>query len=501
MTINVPPDPEPWQSRKDRFWVVLAGLGLGLLALELAGLHEYLQGNLLHLTFYLLIASALTALIVWVVWRRRTSTPKTLGVILVFALLFRLLLIPLSELPLSSDMYRYVWDGRVQGAGISPYLYVPEDPALAGLRDDKIYPNINRRDYAHTIYPPFAQVFFWAVSSVTQSISGFKLAMALCDFATIGFLVACLHRLQQPLERVVVYAWHPLPIWEFCASGHLDALMILCVVIAIWLRLRNQPGLTGVALACATLVKFFPLVLVPAFYQKSRESGTGVPPVAVGDRKDGRDTRPTSSNLFRSWDLRFPLAFLGTIILFYLPYTLTAGSKVLGFLPEYAKEEGLRNGDGYYLFTLLGIVTDLFNFDVELSPRLYNIGLAVLFSFLFIRAFVSVHLSGKSNRSNPIWLREAFLLALTCAALVSSKYAWYYAWIIPFLCFIDSIPALYLSLAAFYLYRMAVQNTSDDYARFRSAYFIPFFLLWLVYAICQIWQNRRGRTLHAEIES
>src|SRR5262249_4271410 len=260
------------------------------------------------------------------------------------------------------------------------------------------------------------------------------------------FLIACLNHLQQPLERVVVYAWHPLPVWEFSASGHLDAVMILCVVLAIWLRLRNRPGLTGVALACATLVKFFPLVLVPAFYQTQ-----------PGER--------ASFKVIRSCDLRFSLAFLGTVFLFYLPYTLTAGNKVLGFLPEYAKEEGLRNGDGYYLFTLLGIVTDSFNLDVELSPRIYNIGLAVLFSFLFIRAFVSVHLSDKSDKGIPIWLREAFLLALTCAALVSSKYAWYYAWVIPFLCFLESVPALYLSLAAFYLYRMVVQNTFEDYAR------------------------------------
>ena len=160
MTIDLPTDPEPSRSRTDRFWVVLLGLGLGLLALELAGLHEYLQGNLLHLIFYLLVASAVTALIVWVVWRRRGSTREALVVILVFAVLFRLLLIPLSELRLSSDMYRYVWDGRVQGAGISPYLYVPEDPALASLRDDKVYPHINRRDYAHPIYPHFAQTLF-----------------------------------------------------------------------------------------------------------------------------------------------------------------------------------------------------------------------------------------------------------------------------------------------------------------------------------------------------
>ena len=36
---------------------------------------------------------------------------------------------------LSDDIYRYIWDGRVQGAGVNPYLYIPNDPALAGLRD------------------------------------------------------------------------------------------------------------------------------------------------------------------------------------------------------------------------------------------------------------------------------------------------------------------------------------------------------------------------------
>ena len=37
--------------------------------------------------------------------------------------------------PHSSDVYRYVWDGRVQAHGINPYRYIPADPALARLRD------------------------------------------------------------------------------------------------------------------------------------------------------------------------------------------------------------------------------------------------------------------------------------------------------------------------------------------------------------------------------
>ncbi len=35
----------------------------------------------------------------------------------------------------SDDLHRYLWDGRVQRAGINPYLHPPDAPELAGLRD------------------------------------------------------------------------------------------------------------------------------------------------------------------------------------------------------------------------------------------------------------------------------------------------------------------------------------------------------------------------------
>ena len=61
---------------------------------------------------------------------------------------------------LSSDIYRYVWDGRVQRAGINPYRYLPDAPQLAFLRDPAVFPNINRAEYAPTIYPPTAEALF-----------------------------------------------------------------------------------------------------------------------------------------------------------------------------------------------------------------------------------------------------------------------------------------------------------------------------------------------------
>jgi alpha-1,6-mannosyltransferase len=107
---------------------------------------------------------------------------------------------------LSTDIYRYIWDGRVQGSGVNPYLYLQVDPHLTGLRDNAIYPHINRKEYAHTIYPPVAQMFFYGVNRVTQSVAGFKSFLVLIDLVTIGLTAAALRAVDQPAERVIVYA-------------------------------------------------------------------------------------------------------------------------------------------------------------------------------------------------------------------------------------------------------------------------------------------------------
>src|SRR5262249_29174270 len=53
------------------------------------------------------------------VWRDCASGALVLGVVLGFALVFRILQV-WTPVYLSSDVYRYLWDGRVQLAGVSP---------------------------------------------------------------------------------------------------------------------------------------------------------------------------------------------------------------------------------------------------------------------------------------------------------------------------------------------------------------------------------------------
>ena len=63
-------------------------------------------------------------------------------IILFFAILYRLLLVPTQPV-LSTDIYRYIWDGRVQAHGINPYQYSPDDKALSNLQDEAIYSHMN----------------------------------------------------------------------------------------------------------------------------------------------------------------------------------------------------------------------------------------------------------------------------------------------------------------------------------------------------------------------
>jgi alpha-1,6-mannosyltransferase len=188
---------------------------------------------------------------------------------------------------LSSDIYRYVWDGRVQSAGINPYRYLPTDEALAFLRDGTIFPHINRAATAVTIYPPVAQFFFLIVTRIGETVTMMRLALLGCEAVTVTLIILLLRRMNRPVTRVIAYLWHPLPLWEIANSGHVDALMVALMLLGLWI------ALTGHALRGTVLVAFS--VLVKPY------------------------TAPVLAGIWRPWDLKMPLVVIAAVALCYLP--------------------------------------------------------------------------------------------------------------------------------------------------------------------------------------
>src|SRR5947207_6924891 len=217
-----------------------------------------------------LIQGAVWAVAAALVLRGRDQRPA-LALILGTAVLLRLTALA-APVFLSDDINRYIWDGRVQAAGINPYRYIPTDPELEPLRDRLIFPNINRNNYAPTIYPPVAQMLFLAANRFGETALAVKLVFVTIEAVGIGALIFILRAAGRPPEHILLYAWHPLPVWEIAGSGHVDAAVVTFTALALAAGISGRRVWSAVALAAATMVKFLPLVLAPALWRPAKSN-------------------------------------------------------------------------------------------------------------------------------------------------------------------------------------------------------------------------------------
>ncbi|MGW3429579.1 glycosyltransferase 87 family protein [Streptomyces melanosporofaciens] len=221
----------------------------------------------------------------------------------------------------STDAYRYAWDGRVQAAGISPYDYAPEDPALASLRDPWLFPKGSacqgpdrapvrpapgsptpgahpranptpdhphgtpdhtrgtsgpaeprctrlNRPAVHTIYPPVAEGYFLLVHRSAPSGSTLlplQTGGALLSVATTAVLLAAARRRPDPrlaTARAALWAWCPAVPVEAVNNAHVDALGVLLTVAGLVAAPRRR-ALGGVLLGAAIAAKLLPAVTLP----------------------------------------------------------------------------------------------------------------------------------------------------------------------------------------------------------------------------------------------
>jgi len=188
-------------------------LALLLLAGEAFGLLAQFDRDLNRFIIAALLQGAVWAVAAVVVAHGAGRPPFAL--ILATAILLRLGALA-APVYLSDDIYRYIWDGRVQAAGINPYRYIPTDAHLAPLRDEAVFPNINRNNYAPTIYPPVAQMLFFAATRFGETVPAIKLVLVAVEAIGIGALLVVLRTTGAPRENIIFYAWHPLTVrWHW----------------------------------------------------------------------------------------------------------------------------------------------------------------------------------------------------------------------------------------------------------------------------------------------
>ncbi len=352
-------------------------------AIALSSAHLGGEGHATHafpLLYYPAFAAYLAA--AWWVWRRPRAA---LLPVVLFAAIFRLLAV--ADAPaLSSDVYRYPWDGRVQRAGESPYRYPPEAPELAALRDAEIHPRINR-PWAITVYPPGAQVLY---RLLPYDVDGVRFAMIAFDLLTIALLAWLLVQLGLEPARVVLYAWSPLVVYETAHSGHLEAAMLPLLVGAVLAWHARRHVLAGLLLGWAGAMKLYPLLAAPVLARRHPWRALGASAAVVG--------------------------------VLYLAYGWAVGTDVTGFLPLYVGVAEDHN---------IGLRVA---FEALLAPVISEASIARGVAFGLCLALMAGGLTMIWRSRATLERRMLAVAGLTLVTLPTALHPWYALWLVPWLC-------------------------------------------------------------------
>lgn len=192
---------------------------------------------------------------------------RVLFTCLAFAAIWRIPFL-LSPPGPDDDIHRYVWDGRVQRLGYSPYVLIPSDPGVAFLHTPETQ-GLNNPDVSSP-YPPGAQLFFRVVAAIHESVFAFKIAFVLCDVSIASLLIAFSRRIGRAEHWVLAYVWHPLLATSVAGSSHVDVLGVLLLLISVAALIRGRRPIAAIAFALAIGVKFLPIVLAPLYWRRLR---------------------------------------------------------------------------------------------------------------------------------------------------------------------------------------------------------------------------------------
>jgi len=252
----------------------------------------------------------------------------------------------------SNDLYRYIWDGRVQAAGVDPYAYVPTARQLTGLREEFLFhPGAEycvsqayvasdpaaelaagctaiNRPTVPTIYPPVAEAYFLGVHYLpggSDSSTPIQATTALVAVLVTALLLFGLRRLGRDVRTAALWSWCPMVALEAGNSAHVDVvaagLAAAAILVLATARTTRRTILGGILLGLAIATKLTPVLTVPAL-------------------------------LRRRW-FTVAAAASSAFIAVYVPHLLAVGSKVIGFLPGYLQQEDYTSGTRYGIIGLV----------------------------------------------------------------------------------------------------------------------------------------------------
>lgn len=460
--------------------------------LVLSGLSQqfvYGQGHLerpiLAVVGLQVLAWAVYAVAVWRVLKQPGAV--RLRTVLLFAIVFRAVLVPSTPIQ-EDDFYRYLWDGQVSRAGISPYRYAPAEIRRFEHGADRFTPKereelsvLSRLASGHTapgpawrlpgampsrtvffrinhsgvstIYPPVAQTVFALIQGIVPwHVQGMRTLLLVFDGLCLLLLIAILKRLALDPARVLIYAWSPLVVKEFANAGHMDTIAMAGVLLCVLMVISRRWALAGASLAVAVASKYYPLVLLPIM----------------------------SRHLWRVSRQAFAAGLTGFLVTLAICFAPALRDGLNYFRGAGVYADAWRINEGVFGVLAWG-TRAVMGQPAELATRL-------LAGLLFL-GLIGWVLRSQQRQDNPSLdlTRRMLLVVGTLFLLSPAAFPWYLGWLIPFLCFHASWPWLlltglvqlyYLGFLAEYHYPGPTANAL--WAVIKCVEYLPFYgmLIW-----------------------
>ncbi len=344
---------------------------------------------------------------------------------------------------LEDDWTRYLWEGAVGNANISPYDHTPADGFHVDKFGRKLFPSknsdinslrqlsIKNNNYAYevaypyltTIYPGGAQAAFRLANSVSPfSLTSWRSVLFVADCITISLLILLLSEWNVSTLWAAIYWWNPVVILEGFNSAHMDILLAPPLLASLYAVNKMRPTLAGGFLGIAIATKIWPLMLAPLYL--SSMTGQKI------------TTASMKNNLFAMMKYGFSVGIISIILLFPL---ITQAFQPESGLGAYTSEWRKNN----LLFSIILKLVSLFSDNFDVITRTL-----VAIITIIITAIISLRLSSVKKIPLAITTTTACLFFLAPAG-----YPWYAIWFLPFLCFspIRGLLLLSATLPLYYL--------------------------------------------------
>jgi hypothetical protein len=330
--------------------------------------------------------------------------------------LFFGILMSFTQISLSDDIFRYLFNGHLIKNNFNPYLYSPDSLNMQEIIDSfPFFDKINNASISDP-YPPFMLFITYLITLITgNNLILWKLVTTSIVLLLSLFIRKFLVLYDKNPNNVILWAWNPLIILEFSHNGHNDIFALVFLILAIYLLVNKKlvtkqaKFFSGLFWVISIGLKFFPIIILIFFVKKLRIEGF----------------------------IGLLLGFIGNfLVISFIGSYSTAGISL--FLNYWRFNGGLYE---IVNFTVLFLMNDVFSLGIEIASLRSSTRLVFAFVVIIFSLVLVFYYFKNDRNNNEIRMFQysgyIFLLLFLFTPILNP---WYLTWILPIYVFMANKP-------------------------------------------------------------